>query len=286
MGLKRLWIPSPNFSNRSGAGVRLIVLHTAEGARTIEDLGHFFQGNVQASSHVGIDDTPNTIGEFVKRTYKAWHVSAFNSVAVGAEQCAFAAWTREEWMQHPVLLENAAKWIAEEAAIFDIPIVKLNVLQAQGVGRGVCQHRDLGIPGGGHHDCGDGYPIDHVLELARGGGHPTPPKPTLETIDMITSAVSGGGTIHVFWVSPDKRTVHYRYQSSAETGWHDGGVFTTAVKDLAGISASLSKGGNLEVFAVFADGDVAHTWQQPNSTSWSGGQEGKQVAAFTQLPGG
>ena len=48
--LKRVWIPSPNYSSRGGAGVRLIVIHTAEGARTIESLGSYFQGNVQASS--------------------------------------------------------------------------------------------------------------------------------------------------------------------------------------------------------------------------------------------
>jgi N-acetylmuramoyl-L-alanine amidase len=287
MSLERVWIPSPNYSSRGGGAVRLIVLHTAEGARTFQDLGRFFQGNVQASSHCGADDTPNTVGEFVKRANKAWHVAQYNSVAVGLEQCAFAAWSRDEWMSHPHLLANTAQWIAEEAAKFAIPIVKLNALQAQGAGRGVCQHRDLGVAGGGHHDCGDGFPIDYVLELARGGGAPTPsPTPQLEAVDMIASAVSDGGTLHVFWVAPDKRTVHYRFQGSAQTDWTDGGVFTTTGKDLAGISASRSKAGNLEVFAVFADGDVAHTWQQANSTAWHGGQEGKQVAGFTQLPGG
>lgn len=286
MSLKRVWIPSPNYSLRSGSGVRLIVLHTAEGARTIEELGHFFEGNVQASSHCGVDDTPNTAGEYVKRQYKAWHVGAYNSVAVGLEQCAFASWTRDEWMQHPNMLHNAAQWIAEEAAIFNIPILKLNALQAQGAGRGVCQHRDLGVPGGGHHDCGDGYPIDYVLELARGGGAPTPsPTPQLEAVDMIASAVSDGGIHHVFWVSSDKQTVHYRIQGSGETAWHDGGVFTNTSKDLAGISASRSAKGTLELFAVFADGSVGHTWQNPNSTSWSGGVDGKQVAGFTPLPG-
>jgi hypothetical protein len=31
----------------------------------------------------------------------------------------------------------------------------------------VCQHSDLGAAGGGHHDCGPGYPFDRVLAMAR-----------------------------------------------------------------------------------------------------------------------
>lgn len=283
--MERVWIPSPNYSSRGGAGVRLLVLHTAEGATTFRDLGHYFQGNVQASSHSGADDTPNAIGEYVKRENKAWHVAQYNPVAMGLEQCAFARWTRDEWMSHPHLLENTARWIAEEAGKFNIPIVKLNALQAQGVGRGVCQHRDLGVAGGGHTDCGDGFPIDYVLTLARGGPSPSP-KPQLEAVDMIASAVSQSGSHHVFWVMPDKQTIRYRFQGSASTTWQDGGVFAHSTKDLAGISASRSATGVLELFAVDTDGNVYHTWQRPNASAWEGGEAGKKIASLEPLPGG
>jgi hypothetical protein len=96
-------------------------------------------------------------------------------MAVQTELCAFAHWTPAEWGKHPAMLDNLAQWIAEEAAAFDIPITKLTPQQAQGSGRGVCQHRDLGSWGGGHHDCGDGFPIDSVLEQAKSyaeGGEP------------------------------------------------------------------------------------------------------------------
>ena len=47
-------------------------------------------------------------------------------------------------------------------------------------GRGVCQHVDLGARGGGHHDCGPGFPMDRVLDMARGGiPTPTPPEDTM-----------------------------------------------------------------------------------------------------------
>jgi len=171
MALKRIQIPSPNYSSRGGANVRLIVIHTAEGATTIEDLGHFFQNpSSQVSSHTGADDKPNQVGEYVRRDYKAWTAAGANPVAVQIELCAFARWTKSEWDKHPDMLANCAAWIAEEAKAFGIPIVKLNAAQAQGSGRGVCEHVDLGSWGGGHWDCGSSFPLDQVITMAQGGG--------------------------------------------------------------------------------------------------------------------
>lgn len=166
--LTRKAMPSPNYSTRGGASVRLIVIHTAEGALTIEALGNFFEDpNAEASSHVGIDDTPGVVGEYVKRGNKAWTAKNANPVAVQAELCGFAGWSLKTWEAHPTMLENCARWIAEEAAAFDLPLTKLTPSQAQGSGRGVCQHDDLGSWGGGHWDCGGSFPIDDVLSRAK-----------------------------------------------------------------------------------------------------------------------
>ena len=166
--LKRKAIPSPNYSSRGGAVVRLIVLHTAEGSTTIESLGNFFASpSAGVSSHVGIDDKAGVVGEYVKRSGKAWTAGNANPVAVQAELCGFASWTAAEWDRHGSMLENTARWIAEEAAAFDLPLSKLTASQAQGAGRGVCQHVDLGAWGGGHWDCGGAFPIGDVLERAR-----------------------------------------------------------------------------------------------------------------------
>jgi len=167
MPLKRTAIPSPNYSSRGGASVRLIVVHTAEGATTFEELGNYFGNSASGvSSHVGIDDTPGVIGEYVQRSYKAWTAANANPVAVQAELCAFAKWSRAEWNQHPQMLDNCARWIAEEAAAFGLPITRLTVSEAQGSGRGICQHADLGAWGGGHWDCGGAFPLDDVLDAA------------------------------------------------------------------------------------------------------------------------
>ena len=176
MALKRVWMPSPNYSSRGGAKVTTICCHTAEGALTYQSLGNFFaSSSAGVSSHVGIDDTPGTIGEYVtidptrpgrKATRTPWCVSV--------ELCAFAGWSAAEWDSHPNMLSNVAAWIAEEAAHFGIPITKLNAVQAQGGASGVCDHNALGAMGGGHWDCGTGFPMDRVLDMARGGTAPGP----------------------------------------------------------------------------------------------------------------
>lgn len=170
MALKRVSIPSPNYSSRGGATVTTIVLHTAEGATTYQSLGSFFANPASGvSSHVGIDDTPNTVGEYVRRDGKAWTAANANPWSVQAELCGFAAWTSQDWAQHEVMLQNTAAWIAEEAAHFNIPLVWLTEAQAQNPDtRGVCQHADLAEMGGGHWDCGPGFPMQQVLDMAAG----------------------------------------------------------------------------------------------------------------------
>jgi hypothetical protein len=76
--------------------------------------------------------------------------------------------------QNHNMLENCAQWIREESQKFGIPIVRLNDSQAQGSGRGVCQHINLGAGGGGHVNCGPGFPMDYVIDLANGAAITAP----------------------------------------------------------------------------------------------------------------
>jgi hypothetical protein len=195
MSLDRVWLPSVNVSSRGGASVRLLVLHTSEGAETFYALGSYFsQSSAQVSSHVGIDDVAaGTIGEYANRSQKAWTSAGANPVAVQAELCtpsgAAMGWSVDDWHRHDKMLVNTAAWLAEEAAIFDIPLTRLTAAQAQGSGRGVCQHVDLGSWGGGHLDCGPNFPIDYVLDMARSGT--IPPTMTSEDEDMLIKEPDG-----------------------------------------------------------------------------------------------
>lgn len=283
--LKRVWIPSPNHSSRQGATVRILVLHTAEGALTFQSLGNFFSSSAAGvSSHVGIDDTPNTIGEYV-RADKAWTCANYNPVSVNAELCGFASWGPDDWAKHEVMLSNTAKWVREECDRYGIPCVALTPSQAQGGGRGVCQHADLGSAGGGHWDCGPHFPLSDVLRMANGqapASTPTPPKQGDQ--NMVASGVADNGTTHVFWADDDKQTVRFRYQQKGKHEWVDGGVLAKAPKKIAGLSATKTATGTLELFARYEDASVAHVWQNAGKSAWSGGEAGQQVAEFAPLP--
>ena len=197
MALRRVWIPSPNHSSRGGSSVRLVVIHTAEGSTSYQSLGSFFSSSSSGvSSHTGIDDTPNTVGEYVRRGDKAWTQANANPYSVATELCGFASWGPGDWDRHPTMLENCARWIAEECAHYGIPLVKLNASQAQGGQRGVCGHVDLGSSGGGHWDPGPDFPWGRVMDMAKGGTSstpPPPPKPTYLEANMVCQDPVTGG---------------------------------------------------------------------------------------------
>jgi N-acetyl-anhydromuramyl-L-alanine amidase AmpD len=182
MALRRDWIASPNHSGRSGGAVRLIVIHTAEGALTYKALGNYFANPAsEVSSHTGIDDTPGVIGEYVKPDRSAWTAGSVNGYSVQTELCAFAGWSAAEWDRHPVMLENCAQWVAEEAARYGIPLVRSS-------SNGVCGHVD--VPGD-HWDPGPNFPYDRVISMAAGGAPAQPTK--RKGHNMIASTSTGKG---------------------------------------------------------------------------------------------
>jgi hypothetical protein len=150
---------------------------------------------------VGIDDTPGVIGDYVPRDGKAWTQANANPYCVSAELCAFAEWSANEWEHHPVMLSNTAAWVAEEAAVFDIPVVRLTAYDAQHGAAGVCQHVDLGASGGGHWDCGPAFPMDDVIEMARTG-----PRAQSEEEDMFIIEPDG----EVLWFIADGQRSYWR----------------------------------------------------------------------------
>jgi N-acetylmuramoyl-L-alanine amidase len=215
MTLSRVAIPSPNYSSRGGTTVRLVVLHTAEGATTYQSLGNFFASSSSGvSSQAGIDDTPNTIGVYVRREQKSWTQASFNPMSDSAELCGFAAWTRADWVDHhSVMLDNTARWVAEECMHFGIPIRRLSAAQAQGGAPGVCQHIDLGAAGGGHVDCDYGtgnFPMDEVLDAAAryaAGNSVVPvPEPVFGGAKVFIRQKDGT----VYWFIADGRKSYWR----------------------------------------------------------------------------
>lgn len=158
---------SPCQSSRGGVKPRLIVVHITvshnrPGMADIDAILDFF-GNLstQASSHI-VNDAEGHDARCVPDEAKAWTQAAYNPMSLSIEQIEYADKPRERWLkENGPQLENTALWIAAWSVKYGIPI-------RHSTTKGVCQHRELGAAGGGHTDCGDGYPLDFVLDRARG----------------------------------------------------------------------------------------------------------------------
>lgn len=251
MTLKRVAIPSPNYSSRGGSTVTTIVLHTAEGSTSYTSLGNYFASpSSGVSSHVGIDDTVNTVGEYVTRPGKAWTAANANPWSVQAELCAFAAWDNATWQSHSGMLQNVAQWVAEEAAYFGIPIVGLSNADAQNPAvKGVTQHVNLGSMGGGHTDCGPAFPFAQVLQMASGQKPtPTPPTPTptpppagkappfpYPSSDYLGQPSSDPHCHSGYYGGVDQQNVRIWQQQMANRGWSIGvdGMFGPSSSSIA-----------------------------------------------------
>lgn len=181
---------------RGTRAVRLVAVHTAEGARTAASLGSYFaQTSTQASSHVGIDAGATL--QYVDYSRSAWTIRSGNPISDNAELCAFAAFSRAQWLNSaPVngcanplaILDRTAAWIRSRCLARGIPIRKLTPAQVAAGQAGVIGHVDwtLGMHDGTHTDPGGGFPWDYVINRANAGGGggstggtpTTPPGPT------------------------------------------------------------------------------------------------------------
>jgi hypothetical protein len=254
------------------------VLHTAEGALTYQSLGSFFANPASGvSSQVGIDDSEGVIGEFVPRSGKAWTQGNANPYSVSAELCAFAAWTPADWAAHPTMLANTAAWIAEEAAALGIPVVRLSAAQAQdGRSRGVCQHVDLGSDGGGHWDCGPGFPMDQVIAMATGGqiAVATAAHMTSGQEDAAMALITGpsGTRVDLLFVAIDSSVHHWWANSPADlaTGQNRWGeILEGQVRPGGGVSGGWTADG-ITFVAVCEGTDNRPYVNWQDGVAWSG----------------
>jgi len=234
--LIRRWHPTGSYSSRGGSGVRLVVLHTSAGAHPNSNLGPFIQGNNGVSYHVSFDNVTGGQAapecyEYVTRGNKAWANCDHNAHAITGCFCTDAAggsgWSRSQWLAQDRALWNAAKWVREECDYFGIPLVELTPSQAQGGGRGICQHMDLGGSGCGHADCGNGFPMDELIKRAKGGAgsaapEPKPPFNVGAREDDLMGMMTGGTAT----VSVVNDVGHIRL--TADPGWE--GVDSIAIR--------------------------------------------------------
>lgn len=158
---------SPCKSSRGGVKPRIIVLHITvshnrPGTGDVKAIADYFgRPSTRASSHI-INDAEGNDCRCVPDEMKAWTQAAYNPQALSIEQIEYADKPRARWLtENAKGLENTAQWVAYWSVKYGIPL-------RQSTSSGVCQHRDLGAAGGGHVDCGPGYPVDVIIDKAKG----------------------------------------------------------------------------------------------------------------------
>ena len=157
-------------SDRFGALVIWICLHTAEGSRRVADLFAFFDRNQNSSSHAGADGYTLSDG-WVPRSRAAWTLRNGNSRSMNLEMCGFARWTRAQWLSEGwvdgvwnprQMIRNAARWARQECEHWKVPKAHISVNGVRARAKGVIMHDDYskGSGDGDHWDIGTGFPWD------------------------------------------------------------------------------------------------------------------------------
>lgn len=279
-------ISSPNHSSRNGAVVRILAGHTAEGARTADNLGAYF-GNpdVEASSHVGIDY--REVEQYVDYSRYSWTLLNGNPISDNAELCGFAMMTRAQWLSeetitfwHPELrrnvtvdhprrmLDNFAAWLRQRALARGIPIRKIDAAAVDRGEWGIIGHIDWtysGIgqgdhvdPEGPHYRRGTGFPWDYVIAKAN-DPNTAPP------------AGGGGSGSPVGWQPATEFPLpggHYFGDWEGPEESH-GGFYEREKVWVAQVQTALQKSGHAPNVPGWADGlwespttDAINSWQR------------------------
>jgi hypothetical protein len=159
-------------SSRGGAQVRWLAVHSTEGIMRAADLRAW--SSWPGSSHASADQYGNLLEPddgFVPYDRSAWTLRDGNPVSENIELCAFARWTRAEWLERPQLLELCAVWLARRYRAHGgrIPLRKLTVQQVAAGWAGVIDHDDYtdATGDGNHWDVGEQFPWDVVIPRAR-----------------------------------------------------------------------------------------------------------------------
>ncbi len=185
-------------SNRNGTKVIWIGLHTSEGPDrpNVNDAAGLRDATWWEGSSHAICDNEALLDETsgcVDPAWGAWTLRDGNPRSVNIEQIGYAGRSRAEWLNdfYPTI-ERAAQWVARMSKWFDIPITYIGIDGVRDSRAGVIQHNDYtqGTGDGTHWDCGSGYPIDVLIDLARdiAGGTPAPPPPLPVEDDMFSDS--------------------------------------------------------------------------------------------------
>lgn len=149
--------------------IRLIVLHSTEsdgGARNIAN--YFASGSAGGSTQLVVGE--DGIFRCVEDDRICAGAPGANEDGLHIEIVGRAAWTREQWLERPTTLNNAAVCVAAWCGMYGIPIGMTDVLDPQALldpdRKMITTHRavSLAFRKSDHMDPGLGFPYDQMAE--------------------------------------------------------------------------------------------------------------------------
>lgn len=192
---------------REASTVKWLGVHTAEGAKDELGLGNFFRNNGGGSSNAGIGQDGG-YASYVNYADTAWTNPPLNEESDTVELCAFARWTREEWLARPALLDTLGRWLAWRCAVRGIPVVLLSADDLRAGKSGIVMHRTVNdvYKRSSHWDPGYNLPWDVVMGIAQGSASvPVQPAPVPVTTDW-AGFYNGGWS--VAWIKKTQQKLN------------------------------------------------------------------------------
>lgn len=145
--------------------------HTTEGIGTVESYGRYFRSTpAQLGSSFLVERTGRAGIYVALMTDRTYHVKDHNTQCYGIEQVGFAKTSKDEWLSKYRRQLYMTSWILAWAGTQFPNHIAPIAAGHEGERRfthteGITQHR--WVPDNDHFDCGDGYPIELVITLAR-----------------------------------------------------------------------------------------------------------------------
>lgn len=158
-------IPTGHYRPGRLGTVDLAVIHTAESSVSAQQLADYFsRTDRQVSCHSIVDDHGRV--DVLPFTETAYAAPGANADGDQLELCGMAHWSRETWLHdHPGMLAEAARWLAERCRARQLPPVLLGPAELLADRRGITTHAAVSAAfhRSTHTDPGSGFPIDVVL---------------------------------------------------------------------------------------------------------------------------
>ena len=157
-----------NSGTRPESQIKWIVIHDTEsGANTAESVATYFTSSkAKGSAHLTVDD--NECFRSLSNTAIPWAAPGANTKGFHIELCAYARWTRAQWLNHMPTINRAAYKTALHAAKFGIPLTFRKAYGLKKGYKGITTHAEVSKAfDGTHTDPGVNFPMDVFMERVR-----------------------------------------------------------------------------------------------------------------------